>query len=212
MAAYAVLLLAVTVAEVGRTDHGRAPAATGDSPAEDLAAAWERSRTAAFVATRTYERSSAVTGASLASEDVLAQRPPDRLHRRLGGTEGRHDDRLLLCPAPPAGDDDVQPCRLGPSGGETYEEDLARQVAGIRSLTEGPDPLYSVERGSTAGCFDLDLQRADPRAPFGIEASFCFDEATGAPTSSRVVHEGGVVEVLAVTDLRTDVRDADLQP
>jgi hypothetical protein len=56
------------------------------------------------------------------------------------------------------------------------------------------------------------LQRVEPRAPFGQEARFCFDEATGAPSNSRVVYEGGIVEVVAVTDIRTDVADADLQP
>jgi hypothetical protein len=52
----------------------------------------------------------------------------------------------------------------------------------------------------------------DPRAPFGIAASFCFDAATGATSSSKVVHEGGIAEVVVVTSIRTDVDDADLEP
>lgn len=211
--AYAALLIAAAVAEIRRDDLPRvATVPTTGAVAEELAAAWERSRTGTFVVSGTYERSSPVTGASLASEDVLAQRPPDRLHRQLGGIEGRRDDRLLLCPAPPTGDDDVEPCRLGEAGGRTYAEDVALEVAGIRSLTTGPDPLYAVRAGRDDGCFDLDLRRPDPRAPFGIEASFCFDPATGAPASSRVEHPGGVVEVTVATSIRTDVTDADLEP
>lgn len=211
--AYVALMVGVVVAELGRDEVGRGGAAGPDEQVgEELASAWERSRTATFVVSGTYERSSPVTGASLASEDVLAQRPPDRLHRQLGGVDGRRDDRILLCPAPPAGDDDVQPCRLGPPGGPTYQEDVAQEVAGVRSLTAGPSALYAVRRGPDEGCYLLDLQRPDPRAPFGIEASLCFDPATGAPSSSRVVHAGGVVEVTAAISIRTDVTDADLEP
>lgn len=212
--AYAALLLGAAVAEIRRDDlHRTAPSgAPTESVAEELAAAWERSRTGSFVVSGTYERSSPVTGASLASEDVLAQRPPDRLHRQLGGIEGRRDDRLLLCPAAPAGDDEVQPCRLGAPSGRTYAADVAQEVAGIRSLTTGPDPLYDVRAGRDDGCYLLALRRPDPRAPFGIDASFCFDPATGAPVSRRVEHPGGVVEVTAATSIRTEVTDADLEP
>lgn len=210
MLAYAAALLALGLAEVSRDDVERTSAPSSD-PAEAFAAAWERSRTATFVAEGTYERRSEVTGAELSSEDLLVQRPPDRLHRQLGGVEGRRDDRLLLCPAPPAGDDAVQPCRLGPPGGQTYDDAVAEEVAGVRSLTMGPDALYAVDE-TADGCFELDLERPDPRAPFGIDAAFCFDPATGAPRSSRVVHEGGIVEVVVVTAIRTDVRDADLEP
>jgi hypothetical protein len=207
--AYAALLLIVSVDAVGREDLARA--SDPDAAAQRFALAWERSRTATFVAEGTYERRSDVTGARLASEDVLAQRPPDRLHRQLGGVEGRRDDRLLLCPAAPAGDDAVPPCRLAPAGPRSYDEEVAREVAGVRSLTMGAGRLYAVTE-TEEGCFALELERADPRAPFGVDASFCFDQATGAPRSSRVAHEGGIVEVVVVAAIRTDVRDADLEP
>jgi hypothetical protein len=212
--AYAGLLVGVAV--TAADDHGRRPA-TVTAPADADAAerflqARERSREATFVASGTYERHSQVTDASIASEDVVAQRPPRRLHRQLGGVEGRDDDRLLVCPAPRAGDEpDRSACRLGSPGGRTYAESVAEEVAGLRSLTEGPTPLYTVVDGEP-GCFDLDLVRVDPRAPFGVEASFCFDAATGAPAGNRVRHAGGIVEVVVVTDIRTDVTDADLTP
>src|SRR5690606_2544586 len=106
---------------------------------------------------------------------VVAQRPPRRVHRQLGGVEGRDDDRLLVCPAPPEGQERREPCRLGSGGGPTYEESVAEEVAGMRSLLLGPDPLYSV-REPEPGCFELDLRRVEPRAPFGIAARLCFDE------------------------------------
>lgn len=211
---YAALLGGVALVTIGDdTDRSRlGPPVVDEDVAEQFVAAWERSRLATFVASGTYERRSVVSGASIASEDVVAQRPPRRLHRQLGGVDGRDDDRLIVCPAPPAGEEDEPaPCRLGEPGGRTYAESVANEVAGLRSLTTGADPLYIVTAGRP-GCFDLELVRIDPRAPFGVEASFCFDEATGAPTGSRVRHAEGVEEVVVVTDIRTDVTDADLSP
>ncbi len=213
VAAYAALVIAVGAVAAGEEDHpGPRIERAAEDVTERLITAWERSREATFVTTGTYERRSDVSGAAIASEDVVAQRPPVRVHRQLGGVEGRNDDRLLVCPAPPAGqEDDRQPCRLGRPGRRTYAEAVADEVAGLRSLLQGPTPLYRVTDGG-GGCFDLELVRVDPRAPFGVEASFCFDAATGAPAGNRVRHEGGIEEVVVVTDIRTEVTDADLEP
>lgn len=211
VAAYSGLLAWTAVQAVDEPDLDRTAPVVDEAPRR-FVAAWERSREATFVAVGTYERHSDVTGATLSSEDVVAQRPPRRLHRQLGGVDGRDDDRLIVCPAPPAGEeDDPAPCRLGPPGGATYEETVRREVEGLRSLIQGQQPLYGV-REPTPGCFDLKLLRIDPRAPFGVQASFCFDAETGAPSARRVRHEGGIVEVLAVTSIRTEVTTADLEP
>lgn len=211
VAAYSGLLAWTAIRAVAEPDRDRSAPVVDEAP-ERFVIAWERSREATFVATGTYERHSDVTGATLSSEDVVAQRPPRRLHRQLGGVDGRDDDRLIVCPAPPVGDEDAPaPCRLGPPGGATYEETVRREVEGLRSLTQGNEPLYRV-RESKPGCFDLELLRIDPRAPFGVQASFCFDAETGAPSARRVHHEGGIIEVLAVTSIRTDVTLADLEP
>ncbi|MGK2948445.1 MAG: hypothetical protein ACSLFP_07715 [Acidimicrobiales bacterium] len=208
VAAYAALIAAVTVAALGHRDLDRS--AVPEQPVAAFIAAWERSRTATFVAVGTFERRSEATGAVLASEDVVAQRPPERLHRQLGGIDGRVDDRLLVCPVGPP-DSEPEPCRLGEPGGGTYAEDVDEELAGLRSLLQGDEPLYSVEVVEE-GCFALTQQRIDPRAPFGVAARFCFDPATGAPSARHVTFEGGITETLVVTDIRTDVVDADLRP
>lgn len=211
LVAYAALLAWVTVHALRSSDLQR-PAVPREQAAARLVVAWQRSREATFLATGTYERHSEVTGATIASEDVLAQRPPRRLHRQLGGVDGRDDDRLIVCPAPPAGqEEDPAPCLLGPPAGTTYAQDVAREVDGIRSLTHGEDPLYVVHEPEP-GCFELELARVDPRAPFGVAASFCFDAATGAPSSRRVRHAGGITEVLLVTAIDSDVPEAALDP
>lgn len=204
---------ALVVVGVTTTDGALRP---GDRPDDGDAAAafivaWERSRTATFVRLGTFERRSDVTDAAIASEDVLAQRPPQRLHRQLGGIDGRDDDRLIVCPAPVPGED-AGACHLGEPAGDTYEEDLAAELAGLHSILEGATPVYAVARADRDGCFDVAQLRSEPRAPFGIEAQFCFDADTGAPANSRVRYEGGIVEVLAVTEIRSEVTDDDLRP
>lgn len=207
--AWAALLVGTAVAEIRAPDRERADGAEA-AAAEALVEAWARSRRASFVTTGTYERRSELTGAAIASEDVVAQRPPRRLHRQLGGVDGRDDDRLLVCPSPPPGQDPA-PCQLGPPGGPSYEASVEQELEGLRSMLLGPDPLYAV-RVDEDGCFRLDLRRVDPRAPFGIEATLCFDASTGAPVRRRVSHEGGIEEVVVVTDIRSEVADADLEP
>jgi hypothetical protein len=210
VAAYAALLLAVTVTtEDARLRPGDRE--DDEGAAQELIEAWERSRHATFVRTGTFERRSDVTGSVISSEDVLAQRPPQRLHRQLGGASGRDDRRLVACPGTPPGAE-PQPCSLGPPSGRTYDEDVVSEVAALHTLLTGDAAVYAVGPGEDRGCYELVQLRVEPRAPFGREARFCFDEATGAPGSSRVAYEGGIVEVVAVTDIRAEVTDEDLRP
>jgi hypothetical protein len=88
---------------------------------------------------------------------------------------------------------------------------VATTIENLRALVDGPNPVYAVDRADD-GCFALAQLRVEPRAPFGVEARFCFDGATGAPTDTRVHYAGGIIEVLAVTELTSTVRDEDLAP
>lgn len=209
VAAYAGLLVAAAITTPdARLEPGERPDA---GTTEAFIDAWERSREATFVRTGTFERRSEVTGSAISSEDVLAQRPPQRLHRQLGGIDGRDDRRRIVCPSPAEGAAPA-PCAFGEPEGSSYAEDVATEIAGLRSLLEGPTPVYGVAAADEAGCFDLAQRRVEPRAPFGTAARFCFDAATGAPASTRVVYAGGIVEVIAVTDIQAEVTDADLRP
>ena len=208
--AYAAALVATTVttrdAELRPGDRGR----DSDAAAE-LVVAWARSLHATFLRTGTFERRSESTGAVISSEDVLAQRPPRRLHRQLGGVDGRDDRRAILCPSTPEGVSEPLACSFTGPTLPSYDEDADAEVAGLRSLVEGRTPVYAVARAGS-GCFELAQLRVEPRAPFGVAARFCFDEATGAPIDSRVRYSGGIVEVVAVVGLTGDVRDEDLEP
>ena len=209
LAAY-VTLMALVVIDTPQDRAPEEPAASEAGAAEAFVAAWERSRTSTYLTEGTFERRSEVTGASIASEDVVVQRPPRRIHRQLGGVDGRDDGRLLVCPAPPPGEDEPEPCRYGPEG-RSYDSSVRREVEGVRSIVTGGDPLYTVTSPAD-GCFVLDLRRSDPRAPFGIGATFCFDAATGAPIRSEVRYAEGINEVVVVDRVTAEVTDADLEP
>lgn len=210
VALYAAALVAVASTTRDGTLRPGDRMADGDAT-EAFIDAWERSRLATFVRSGTFERRSEETGAVISSEDVLAQRPPRRLHRQLGGVDGRDDRRAIACPAAPADGDGAPACVFGDPSGPTYDEDVATEVAALRTQVAGPSPVYAVEDIGD-GCFALAQLRSEPRAAFGTEARFCFDEATGAPTDSRLRYAGGIVEVLAVSSLTSTVRDADLEP
>ncbi len=211
VAAYAAALVAVTVTTPDG-DLRPGDRAFDQGAVDELVDAWERSLRATFLRVGTFERRSETTGAVISSEDVLAQRPPGRIHRQLGGVDGRDDRRAILCPSAMEGDDGGQPpCSFSGPTLPPYEEDVEEEVAALRSLLEDPAAVYAVERADD-GCFDLAQQRVEPRAPFGVEARFCFDEETGAPTDSRVRYAGGIVEVVAVTRVTGEVTDADLEP
>ena len=211
VAAYAAALVTVT-ATTSDGDLRPGDRAVDPDAVDELVEAWERSLRATFLRVGSFERRSETTGAVISSEDVLAQRPPQQIHRQLGGVDGRDDRRAILCPSQPDPDRAGQPrCSFTGPTLPPYEQDVEQEVAALRSLLEGPAPVYAVEPAGD-GCFDLAQQRVEPRAPFGIEARFCFDEGTGAPAGSRVRYAGGIVEVVAVTRVTPEVSDADLEP
>jgi hypothetical protein len=208
----AVALYGIALLWVAATTHdgqlGPGDRSDGEA-ASALVTAWQRSREATFVRIGAFERVSEVTGASIRSEDVLAQEPPRRLHRQLGGVEGRNDDRLILCPAGEPGTPNPR-CEVGPPGDQSYAASVASEAAGLRSLVTGEHPVYGVRQDED--CFELAQLRSEPRAPFGIAATLCFDPVTGAPADSTVRYAGGIVERLRVTEIRARVTDADLRP
>ena len=207
------LALAVLAAAVGTSIavFGAGDDASETEPADaatEFVAAWERSRTATFVATGTWERRSVATGSELTSEAYLAQDPPRRLQEEQGGVQGRVDDRLLLCPSGP--DDAAAACALGPPTGVAYAESVDAEVEALATLVEGPDRLYDVT--ADGGCFTLTQQRVEPRAPYGTSATFCFDAATGAPARREVRFERGIVERVVYDEIRAEVTSDDLRP
>jgi hypothetical protein len=202
-AAAVVVVVAVVLAAVAVVTS-RSRDAEGD-PVAALLVAYERSRNATYVLRGNFSRTMP-DGRRLESAVLEVQRPPDRLHRRLGSTAGRIDGRWLNCSTDPDGSLECAPGGVAPP----WEESVAAEVATLRSYFEGDPPPYSVQR-SGDGCFEL--MRADwyPQPPQGVPSQMCFDPATGALHRLAIAHEGGTVEVIEAVTLRTEVSDADFR-
>lgn len=207
--AYVALLVGATVPALRDPGDGpRAPDPAAEAPGDRFIEAWRESRSATFVASGTFERFAPSTGARLVSEAYLAQDPPRRVQRELGGVQGRDGDRVLLCPLLPDGETGA--CRFGEPSGTSYAESVDAEVAALAAHVRGDRPLYAVSEGGP-GCFDLRRLRFDPVAVYGQAARFCFDPETGAPTLRQVEFDGGVVERVVYTEIRTDVSAGDLE-
>lgn len=183
----------------------------GDDTAEDPAAAFlaahQRSSAATFRSVSTFRRISAATGTELTDRLVVAQRPPDRLALGRSGGRGLVDGQRILCTVR---DDDLR-CEEADAE-RTYEQDAARRQERLTEYVTGPTPLYEVAVGEGEGvCFTLTLATAIPAPPLGEVARYCFDPATGAPTSTRIERPEATDEYTLV-DLEAEVTDADLDP
>ena len=144
---------------------------------------------------------------------MLAQRPPQRLHRQLGGVSTVATTSACSCARARPRSTAENECSLGEPTGPTYEEDLASEVAALGTLFEGPSPVYSVAASAESRLLRPRPAPGRARAPgWGRRRPSASIAATGAPTNSRVAYEGGIVEVVAVTGLRGEVSDDDLEP
>ena len=188
------LALAVLVAVAAGPGGDRRP------PTDVFLDAWERSLTGTYAVTQRVDRR-LVSGRSFSSEVRLVQRPPDRIREGSAGTEGQVDGRRFGC-VPDGG------CRFGGIA-RPYAEVVDEQMDLMRALVTGTRAAYAVRRGEDGGCFLLVLRGRVLVPPYGEDATFCFDEETGAPVSS-VVHRAEATDTTTTIELRADVRDADL--
>ena len=90
----------------------------------------------------------------------------------------------------------------------SFRAEVARDVHTIRTYVQGDVPLYTVH--AAGDCFDLRQARALPAPPYGTEARFCFDPATGAPTR-REIHRPEGTDVQQAVEVRTEVSADDFR-
>lgn len=174
-------------------------------PVESFLAAYERSRSATFVAEQTFTRAAA-DGRSISYPRRIVQRPPaDRLVVGGGQAEGRLDGRVVLCSTAPGG---ASRCDEG-APAPPYDEEVAGEVEALRALVEGETAIYEVRPGEP-GCWSLHLVREVLTPPYGDRAGFCFDDATGAPLRTDVQRED-VTDTVITQEVRSTVTTADLR-
>lgn len=190
------------------SDEGSA-AVPAEPAAQRFIAAYERSRTATFVVEQHFIRT-LPDGRSIEGDTRIVQRPPDdRLVAGLGALSGRLGGRVLACATDDGAVGAPTRCTQGPPA-PPYDEEVQAEVATLRTYVESRPPLYRVADGAESGCFVLTLALALPSPPYGDEATFCFDEATGAPTLIRIARPEATDETRAV-EIRATITEADLR-
>ena len=183
----------------GPTRHKSAP---GGAPA--YIADWRRSQLGTWKVVLRWQRTA--NGSHLDDQIRIAQRPPDRLSVAAGSVEARQGDRNLACAT---GEDGRLRCRdAGPA--PPYDQDVNAGEGVLRQQLLGPKRLYDVT-ATGAHCYDFRLRVNYPAPPYGRQARFCFDEATGAPTLRDVQQPPGrdLQEAISVSG---QVDDANLAP
>ena len=181
---------------------------------DDFLADFETSLTATFAVRSIFERRRAED--LVAESDLtVVQRPPDRLTVRSGSISGQLDGRAVSC----TGSGEEAECLVGSEPVDVAAE-VDEQVATLRGYVTGPDLLYGVAAtepsavtragGEDDRCYNLELLRHLPAAPYGTFGRFCFDPETGAPTLSRV-ERPEAIDTTAAVEVRGEVTDGDLR-
>jgi hypothetical protein len=92
-----------------------------------------------------------------------------------------------------------------------YQALVDEEVAALSTYVTGEPPLYRVQHRAVAGadCFDLRLVLGMRAPPYGNHATFCFDAASGAPSTIRVQRPEGT-DTLELVTVTAEVTDDDL--
>lgn len=217
----AALVVVLGLAAVTRLGDGGGPepdppasTVVGDEAVADFLSDLEASLTGTYVVRSTFERrrGEEVVGRS---DQTVVQRPPDRLTVREGSASGRLNGRAVTC----TGEGRGAECLIG---SEPIDEaaEVEEQLTAVEGYVTGDPPLYTVvatgptevvrQGGQGDRCYVLDLLRQLPVAPYGTQARFCFDPATGAPTLLRV-ERPEAVDVTTAVAVTGQVTDADLE-
>jgi hypothetical protein len=204
-----VLLGLLAVAAVASVVDDEDPPPPADPP-EAFLDAWARSRAATFRSVNRFTRTSNQTDATITDQVVVTQRPPDILTIDRDGATGLVEDQRLAC----VFRDDELVCQDAPAG-RTYEDDVNRQLETLEGYVLGDDPLYATTAAVAENddtCFTLTLTDEDLVAPpLGLEATYCFSSAIGAPTRTSI-HRVEADDETRVLTLDAEVTDADLDP
>jgi hypothetical protein len=203
-----LVVMALLVVWLGDPDERQPtepPPIGGQEAVDGFLDAYERSWMVEAVVVSETVRTMA-DGRELAYEQRLVQRPPDdRLVIGAGSASGRVDGQTVRCTLV---DDPVPQCL---SGGEApdYQAYVDEQLAAFAELVEPGVGAYAVTTTGD-GCFRLELRLRTFTPPYGIESTFCFDEALGVLRQVEVVRPEATDRTTAI-EVRTTVTDADMR-
>lgn len=188
------------VACTGSTGRSASPTTVdvnGGPSEQSFLDAYRRSLEASYAMEGEFTRTMS-DGRTLQSGLLVAQRPPDRIRRQLGGVSGEIDGFTLNCSTTPEGE---LSCAQGVPA-PSYREDVEQRVATLASYFDpNSPPLYQVWRNGP-GCFRLDLLRAVPDPVYGDFTIMCFDDAIGAMTRFELHRGDGSIDLVEAVTVR----------
>ncbi|MGZ4785123.1 MAG: hypothetical protein ACXV5S_05595 [Acidimicrobiales bacterium] len=194
-------LVAVALVMGGALDD-RVPKVPAPDASAEFLAAYQRSLEGTYVVRADFTRR-LDSGATLRSNALVAQRPPDSIRRQFGGISGTIGGHLVTCSTEDGGGFHCSPSADAPP----YEETVQQSVQTMTSyFTETPALYRAVRYG--ADCFELIQNRPSAVLPYGSQARFCFDEATGA-VKELIERLEGAIDTFEATDIRGSVTAGD---
>ena len=194
-------LVAVALVLGGGLDDRVTKAPGADASAEFLAA-YQRSLKGTYAVKATFTRQ-LDSGATLSSNALVAQRPPDSIRRQFGGITGTIQGHVVSCSTEVDGTFHCSPAADAPS----FEETVQQSVETMTSYFTDTPPLYRAVRYGD-DCFELIQNRPSALLPYGSQARFCFDEATGA-IRLLIERKEGAIDTFEATDIRGSVTATD---
>jgi hypothetical protein len=207
--AAALLLGGCTGDDVSAADTTTSVPATSAEAVERFSAAWRRHLMGTWTIEGTLSRSRIGGDGSLSDRLREVQRPPDRLRLELGVLGGQLDGRIVTCAGSPIR------CRDGGTA-PPYDAAVDAVVQRLTNLVDGPSATYSLSEpagpaGASFGasCFRIDVVDGVLNPAEGEEATWCFDDATGALVESTVVR-GDVRIEQRVTEVSGEADPAEL--
>ena len=187
---------------LGGALDGRVTRAPGADASAEFLAAYQRSLEGTYVVLADFTRR-LDSGATLTSSAMVAQRPPDVIRRQFGGLSGTVGGKTVGCTTEVDGTFLCSPAADAPP----FEETVRTSVETMTSYFTDTPPLYrAVRYGSD--CFELIQNRPSAVLPYGSQARFCFDEATGA-VKVLIERLEGAIDSFEATEIRGGVSPQD---
>ena len=196
--------MAVALVMGGALD-GRITAGPSPDASAPFLAAYQRSLEGTYAVRAEFTRR-LDSQATLTSEALVAQRPPDSIRRQFGGITGTISGSIITCATEVGGTFHCAPGGDAPAFADTVRQSVDTMTSYFAVTPEAPALYRAVRYGDD--CFELIQNRPSAVLPYGSQARFCFDEATGAVRLLIEKLEGSI-DTFEATEIRSSVSPQD---
>ena len=204
----AVCVLAIVTLDIriSRSSPKLTATVTSSEAAQSFVEAWRKKNLGTWFVDSSYVRTLS-DGRTISGSIREVQRPPDHIRTALGSTTADLKGIAYLCAAAL---DPSSPQLCRESGRATdFQGRLDREMVAVTKLVTGDGRTYDVAE-DPGNCYSLFLRPGLGEGQWGERAEFCFDQRSGAMTSSEIVRNGGTDNTFA-TSVSGDPSDRDFE-